>query len=423
MIRTEVITIGSEILAGHQVDTNFQTITEVLGNEGLMISQHVTVPDEREALGQALSAALARSSLVIMTGGLGATPDDVTRRVMASVLGRKLIFRQALLDQLREKYSAIGKQMSTACEAMALVPAGAQPLHNSIGIAPGLFLREKACLLFVLPGVPAEMLAMLSEEVVPFLRREGLTGREKQETLRTIGLPEVTISEWIQPLLINGINCSFLPDAGRIDLRFWTRGGERIGGDLENVIEGAVNRLGPFCYARGEISLEEVVVTRMSELGLSLGLAESITGGMIGSAITSVPGSSRMFLGSAATYSNIAKQTLLGVSAATLESHGAVSGLTAKEMAIGARRIFDADVSISTTGIAGPGGGGNDKPVGLVFLGLSNTKLCTSVKALLSGDRRMIRRRSTTLALNMLRLMMMDRLDLIGGKSRHVSDH
>ncbi len=419
MIRIEIITIGSEILAGHQLDTNFQDITKVLCNEGLLVSQHTTVPDEREALGSALSTSLDRSSLVIMTGGLGATPDDVTRRVMASVMGRKLIFRQSLLDSLREKYAMLGKQMSTACEAMALVPAGAQPLNNSVGIAPGLFVREDSALLFVLPGVPAEMVTMLREEVVPFLRREALTGTEKQGTLRTIGLGEVPLADLIHPMLRDGINCSFLPDAGRIDLRFWTRGGERFRGDLDSILDQAVEKLGPYCYARGETTLEQAVLSGFSERGYSLALAESVTGGLVGSAITSIPGSSRVFQGSATTYSNLAKQAVLGVSDATLASYGAVSEQTAREMAVGARRAFDADVGLSTTGIAGPGGGTAQKPVGLVYFGLSSQKFRHTYNALFNGDRHLIQRRAVTMALNMLRLLMMDRLDLLGDSDRH----
>jgi competence/damage-inducible protein CinA-like protein len=419
MTRVEIITIGSEILAGHIQDRNFQTITTVLGTEGITPIQHTVVPDERDAIGRVLGSAVKRSQLVIMTGGLGATPDDVTRRVMASLLGRKLIFRQTLLDELRLKYESHGSVMSSASEAMALLPAGAQPLPNRVGIAPGLLLREEDCLIVVLPGVPAEMEVMLCEEVMPMLRAERLTHQEKSATLRTVGLSEVTLSEWVQPLLSEGIYCSFLPTAGRVDLRFWTKGGERKPGDMIAVIEQAAERLGPYCFAQGETSLEAATVALLTQHGLKVAVAESVTGGNIGAALTQVPGSSLVFEGAAVTYSNLAKQNLLGVSAATLESHGAVSELTVKEMANGARRLFNTDIAVATSGIAGPGGGTPEKPVGLVYFGLSTSRFCRSLSAQFGGDRVMIQDRCATLALNMLRLLVLDRLDLIWSGEWH----
>lgn len=417
-MRVETIAVGDEILAGHTRDTNFATITTILAHEGITPSQHTIVPDDREALGRELAAALKRAPLVIMTGGLGATPDDVTRRVMASVLGRKLIFREGVLNALRAKYTARGLTMGAASEAMALVPSGAQPLDNAVGIAPGLMLRTEQSMLFALPGVPPEMERMLIEQVIPILRREGLAGTVLSETLRTAGVSEMTLAEWVRPLLEEGVRCAFLPSLGRVDLRLWVTDRDREARALLESRERITAKLGPALYGQGEETLEAVVVERLVQRGLSLGVAESLTGGQISAALTSVAGSSRIYQGTVVAYSNRAKEQLLGVSPATLQAHGAVSGPVAEEMATGARQVLEATVGIATTGIAGPGGGTPQKPVGLVYFGLSNAKVRRSLRYQMGGSRAMIKARCVSVALNMLRLMLIDRLDLLWGGER-----
>ena len=417
-MHVETIAVGDEILAGHTRDTNFAVITAILAREGITPSQHTIVPDEREALGRELAAALQRAPLVIMTGGLGATPDDVTRRVMASALGRKLIFREGVLETLRRKYEMRGLKMGAASEAMALVPSGAQPLDNDVGIAPGLMLRTERSLLFALPGVPPEMERMLTDQVVPILRREGFSGNVLSETLRTAGVSEMTLAEWVRPLLGEGVRCAFLPVMGRVDLRLWVNDRERDANALAEACERVSANLGPALYARGETSLEEMVVQLLSHRGLSLSVAESLTGGQVSAAFTGVAGSSAVFQGGVVAYSNQAKEDLLGVSPATLQTHGAVSAPVAEEMAAGARAALGAAVGISTTGIAGPGGGTPQKPVGLVYFGLSNAKLRRSLRYQMGGSRAMIQARCVTVALNMLRLMLIDRLDLLWGGER-----
>ncbi len=417
-MQAETVAVGTEILAGHTPDANFGVIADLLAREGIALVQHTVVPDERESLSRILSSALERSALVIMTGGLGATPDDVTRRVMASALGRKLIFREPLLAALRAKFEARGVSMSPAAEAMALVPSGVQPLENRVGVAPGLFLRTDRCFLFALPGVPAEMRQMLAGEVLPLLRRENLAGRVRSETLRTVGVSETALAEWVMPQLGQGVRCSFLPAPGRVDLRLWIRESERDVRELEATVERIAERLGAPLYGRGQVALEESVVALLAERGLTLGLAESLTGGRVGAAVTRVPGSSRVFRGTVTAYDNRVKEAVLGVSAATLQSFGAVSGKTAEEMAAGARRILSADVAISTTGIAGPGGGSADKPVGLVYFGMSDAHRARSLRYHFGGDRDTVQERCVTVALNMLRLLLLDRLDLLWSGER-----
>jgi nicotinamide-nucleotide amidase len=412
-MEAEVIAVGSEILAGHTRDTNFVTIATAFAREGIALVRHTIVPDDRDALGEVLRAALARSPLVIVTGGLGATPDDVTRRVMATALGRKLIFREPLLDALRKKYAARGVAMNPASEAMALVPAGAQPIENRVGIAPGLLLRTEQSVLISLPGVPGEMERMLVDEVIPLLRSEGVAGRLRSETLRTVGVSETTLAEWVRPLLGEGVQCAYLPGAGRVDLRLWVREAEREEGALRATAQRLSERLGPALYARGDATLEKAVVSLLAQRGLRIAVAESLTGGRIGAALTDVPGSSAVFQGSIVAYANDAKRDLLGVAESTLRQHGAVSGPVAEAMAHGARVALGADLAISATGIAGPAGGTPEKPVGLVHFGMSEARFARSLRYQMGGSRAMIQERCVTVALNMLRLYTIERLDLL----------
>lgn len=409
----DVIAIGDEILSGHTQNTNFAVIAARLGQAGIRIAQHTVVPDEREALGRELTQALERASIVLLTGGLGATPDDLTRRVMASALGRKLIFREGLLDQLRRKYAARGVTMSPAHEAMALVPAGAQPLENRVGMAPGLLLRTDRSVLFALPGVPAEMECMLSEQVLPLLQREGITAPAAFEVLRTVGVSETTLAHTIRPLIGKGVQVAYLPGSRRVDLRLWTPPGEANDRVLRETVEAVAERLGPVVYGRGESTLEETVIELARRRRRTIGLAESLTGGRIGAALTRVAGSSQVFHGGVVSYSNRAKVDLLGVMPATLDAYGAVSEPTAEEMASGARRRLQADIGLSATGIAGPSGGSPQKPVGLVYFGLSDARQTRSLGARLGGSREMILEACVSLALNMLRLLLLDRADLL----------
>jgi len=412
-MQAEAIAVGSEILAGHTCDTNLTTIAGALSREGIPLVRHTVVPDDRDALGEVVTSALARSPLVIITGGLGATPDDVTRRVLATALGRKLIFRESLLDALRKKYAARGVTMNPACEAMALVPAGAQPIENRVGIAPGLLLRTDSSVLVSMPGVPGEMERMLADEVIPLLRREGVAGRLRSETLRTVGVSETTLAEWVRPLLGEGVQCAYLPGAGRVDLRLWVREADREAGALKATVQSLTERLGPALYARGEVPLEKAVVALLAQRGLRIALAESLTGGQIGAALTSVPGSSAVFMGSVVAYANDAKRDALGVAETTLREHGAVSGPVAEAMAHGARVALGADLAVSATGIAGPSGGTPEKPVGLVYFGMSEARFARNLRYQMGGSRAMIQQRCVTVALNMLRLYTIERLDLL----------
>ena len=413
----EVVTIASEVLSGHTREANFQTIVRFLAREGMRVTRHVTVHDDRSAIGEALRQALARSEVVVATGGLGGTPDDLTRGAIAAVLGRKLGLREPLLEALRERFRARGAALPPAAEVMALLPAGARPLANRVGLAPGIHLEIDGRHLFALPGVPEEMEAMLAEQVVPELRRTGLGMPWPQITLRTVGVSETTLAQWVEPLLGEGVRTAYLPSAGRVDVRLEAAagpGGQRALRETEERLRG---RLGPALYGANESSLEAVVLQGLRQRGLTLGVAESLTGGALGGALTRVPGSSAVFRGDLVAYGNEAKESLLGVSSRILETHGAVSGETARAMAAGARRAFAASVAVSTTGIAGPDGGTAQKPVGLVYCGLSTPQSNVSFRFQFGGGREMIQDRSVTLALNVLWLHMQQRLDCLDAQA------
>lgn len=409
-MRAEVITIGSEILGGHIPEGNFRLIAQHLAAEGVPVTRHTVVPDEREPLGDVLRGALSRAPLVITTGGLGATPDDVTRRVLASVLGRKLIFRESLLAELREKYRQRGRTLAASLEAMALVPAGAQPVPNPVGMAPGFLLRTDTSLLCVLPGVPAEMETMLTGTLLPLIRTEG-GGSLVVETLRTAGIPESLLVGRVEPALGEGVTVGYLPAGGRVDLRLSVSDGEKGRQELVATIRRLTESLGPALYGRGQVTLEEIVLVMLGRAKRTLAVAESLTGGRIGAALTSVPGSSEMFRGGVAAYSDEAKQRLLGVADRTLARYGAVSAQTAREMADGVRRVLVTDMAVSATGIAGPGGGSKDKPVGLVYFGYSDARMTKGFGFRFGGNRRLIQEHSVTVALNLLRLALIGRLD------------
>ncbi|MBD3235097.1 MAG: CinA family nicotinamide mononucleotide deamidase-related protein [Candidatus Eisenbacteria bacterium] len=420
-MKAEVVTIGSEILAGLIPEGNFRLIAEHLASEGVAVTRHTVVPDEREALGSVLRAALGRSPLVITTGGLGATPDDVTRRVLASALGCKLIFRESLLAELQEKYRRRGRVPSPALEAMALVPAGAQPVPNPVGMAPGFLLHAESSLLCALPGVPAEMEAMLTATLLPLIKREG-GGSLVVETLRTAGIPESVVYERVAPVVGEEVSVGYQPSAGRVDLRLSVTDGEKGRAALVATVRRLAEALGPALYGRGRVTLEETVLEMLQRVKRSLAVAESLTGGRIGAALTQVPGSSAVFRGGVAAYSDAAKQRLLGVSERTLARHGAVSAQTAREMASGARRALEAEIAISATGLAGPGGGSAEKPIGLVYFGYSDARATKAFGVRFGGNRELIQQQAVTVALNLLRLALIGRLDgLVPSASRQAA--
>jgi nicotinamide-nucleotide amidase len=415
-MRIEVITIGGEILRGDVRDGNALVIARLLAARGCPAAEQRALPDEPVAIAAAVAEALARGARLIVTGGLGATPDDVTREAVARALGRPRVRHAAALESLRAWFAARGRTLDPVAERLADLPAGAEPLVNRIGMAPGFRVRGERGEIFALPGVPREMEAMLRAEVLPRLALAQLPAGERisARRLRTAGVSEHVLAEEIEPLLAAGVRIAYLPAEGRVDLHLSAAADAPGLAALDATLARVRSRLGPRLYAEGEEGLAAALLELLRRDGRTLAVAESLTGGAVGEALTRVPGSSEVFLGAIVAYADAAKAALLGVAPELLAAHGAVSAPVAIAMARGVLRACGASVAVATTGIAGPGGGSPAKPVGLVYFSVADAREARAYRRDLGGDRTLIQDRATTVALDLLRLHALGRLDLAG---------
>ena len=402
-MRIEILTIGDEILSGRIADTNFQFLARRLARLGLQPMWHTTVPDQREILAEALRLAIGRADGVICTGGLGATPDDLTRRVLSQVLGRNLILHEQVWTEIQAKYESYGRTAPTSAQAIALVPRGAEVVPNPVGIAPGLLLPTDRGWICALPGVPHEMEAQVERFLLPFLERRMGDAVGWERVFRTAGVSETALADLVGEEVPEGIEVAYLPNLGGVDVRLVRRAGAMIPrAQFDAWARQLQVRLGDSVISEADGSLESAVGDLLVDQALCLGVAESLTGGAIGAAITRVPGASRYFIGGVAAYDNEVKHGLLRVSRATLESQGAVSARTVEEMAVGVRRLLGADIGLASTGIAGPDGGTPEKPVGLVYLGVSSPRGEAHVKRYFPGAREVVVARAVSAALHFL---------------------
>lgn len=403
----EIVSIGTELLNGLGRNTNADRIIDALGALGIPVDYITTVGDDSARLGEALRIAVHRVPIVITTGGLGPTPDDLTRKTIATVFRRRLVLDETVLALIRGRFRERGIEMPAMNEGQALVPRGAQVIENTRGTAPGLHFAHLNAEVFVLPGVPAECEAMLVNYVVPRLKGLGLGAVTGRRVIRTVGLSESLLAERLTGLENEGIplQIGYLPHSNGLDVTLAASGGDPawIEEGLDRAERRVVEAAGAAVFGFGRQSLADVIGAALAERGLTLAVAESFTAGALGSAITSVPGSSRYFLGGVIAYGNRSKQDLLGVDASTLERVGAVSPEVAEQMANGARARFGADLALSTTGVAGPDGGSAEKPVGLCYLGIASADGTRSVRYVLGGTRAEITARATAYALDLLR--------------------
>jgi nicotinamide-nucleotide amidase len=403
----EIVTIGDELLDGTVANGNAERLGAVLRSLGVRVVRATTVPDEPAAIEGALRAALESADVVVTTGGLGATADDRTKQVAARVLGRKLVLDEDVLARVRAHFESRGLVMPEVNVAQAMVPEGARPIENASGTAPGLALDADGALLFLFPGVPSEMEAMVSNYLVPFLEGRGARRRIEERTLRTTGVPETAIAEIVVPLSrkLARIDVQYLPSLLGVDLRITGRG--ESAADASKAADRAsdmlADALAPFVYARGRESLEEIVGYLLTMNGKTLAVAESCTAGALGARITEVPGSSDYFRGGVVAYSDDLKRRLLGVRAGTLRKHGAVSAEVALEMAKGARDRGRTDCGIGITGIAGPGGGSPEKPVGLVYVAVACGRKAAVREHRFPGARSAVREQAVQAALELTR--------------------
>ncbi|HEY8532130.1 MAG TPA: competence/damage-inducible protein A [Limnochorda sp.] len=417
-MRVELVTVGTELLLGQIVDTNAATIAARLTQVGLDCYYMSTVGDNWTRLAEVLAQALGRSDVVITSGGLGPTQDDLTREVAAAVLGLPLEERPELWEQIQAYFRATGREAPEANRKQALLPKGAEPIPNPVGTAPGIWVEKNGKILICVPGVPREMERMLEDTILPRLARlapQPLYSR----VLRFTGLGESHLEAALEDLIRTQGRVTVAPyaSAGEVKLRLSVRAASEAEAQalLDPVEQAILARVGGYCYSRSNEPLEVVVGRALAERGLTVGVAESCTGGLIGHRLTSVPGSSAYFLGSLVTYANSAKERILGVPAETLERHGAVSRETAAAMARGVRERLGADCGLAVTGIAGPGGATPTKPVGLVYVAAVVGERLVVEEHRFRGDRASVKDRSAQAALDLLRRALLGAEGIGGG--------
>lgn len=406
-MKTEIIAVGAELLSPDFQDTNSLFLTAGLNGMGLDVSFKTVVGDDEADLERVLRTALGRSRLIFCMGGLGPTEDDRTRETLAKVLGRRLVYRPDIRAAIRERFRRRSRPMSRSNLKQCYVIEGAEVLDNPNGTAPGQWLSLGRRRVALLPGPPREIRPMFEAQVLPRLAplHRGVMVRR---VVRLTGLGESAMESRLKPFYAavpGGVAVTTLASPGDLAIHLTYRGREAGPGikAIDGLVKRVEGRLGPFVYSRNGESLEEVVGALLAEKRLKLACAESCTGGLIGHRLTGVPGSSAYFLESAVVYSNAAKTARLGVSRELLVKHGAVSAAAAKAMALGVRRTSRADLGLSVTGVAGPGGGTVRKPVGLVYIALAHGRGVTVFKELFFGDRAQVKFQSSQKALDVLR--------------------
>jgi nicotinamide-nucleotide amidase len=377
-VKAEILTIGDEVMRGEIVDSNKSLLAQRLLGLDIECHYQASIRDDSDNMRDAFERAATRSDIVLVSGGLGPTRDDVTTEVLAATFGRELWLDDDSLEQIREFFARIGREMTDPNRKQAYFPVGAEVLPNPVGTAPGFMLEEKGTLFFCMPGVPRELSLMMDEQILPRLearqKQEGGAMRVRARLLRTFGVGESTLESELQYIARDGeTELAFRTSFPDNYLRVVARGASVAEADarIEQVVGQIRAKLGAVVYGEEDESLEVVAGRLLREAGKTVATAESCTGGTIAQKLTDVPGSSAYFLGGVVAYANSAKEQLLGVPAELLEEHGAVSEPVARAMAENVRERFGADIGVSTTGISGPDGGTDEKPVGLVHMALA----------------------------------------------------
>jgi len=403
----EIIAVGSELLTPQRVDTNSLFLTDQLNELGVEVATKCVVGDDLERLADAVRRAVSRSEIVILCGGLGPTEDDLTRDAVAAALDRKLIYHPEIAAVLEQRFAQLKRKMVEVNKRQAFLVEGAEMLPNDRGTAPGQWIEDSGSYAMLLPGPPHEMKAMFTRHCLPRLARVVPRQVIRTLVLRVTGMPESDLDQLIAPVYKKYQNptTTILAAAGDLQIHLRARcstEGEaaallvEVGGPIELL-------LGDRIYSRNGQSLEEVVGDRLRARHNTLSVAESCTGGMLGERITSVPGSSEYFLGGLVTYASRMKVEWLGVPEETIAEFGAVSKETAEAMALGARRRTGSTYALAITGVAGPDSGGENAPVGTIYVGLADAAGCQVLHRQFIGDRTRIRQFATQMALDMLR--------------------
>lgn len=415
MLSAEIIAIGSELLTPTKTDTNSLWLTEKLNEIGIEVKLKTVVGDDALRLEEVIKDALKRSEVVITTGGLGPTEDDITRQISAKATGRELVYHEDLEEELRERFKLWGREMPEINKRQAFIIEGAKVLPNPNGSAAGMLLKLDEKFLAVFPGPPRELMPMFERFVLPELKN--LTGEIvfRKRILKVSGMGESAIDEAIAPIYskYENVQTSILFNKSEVEVHLTAQAKTAAEADSRNeeIANKIVETLGLAVFSTAGEEMEEVVGNLLVSRSRTISIAESCTGGLISERITNVAGSSDYFIESAVTYSNGAKIRTLNVPKELIEKYGAVSAEVSEAMAKGMRERAQTDYAISVTGIAGPTGGTEEKPIGTVFIGYADKKTVKSRKIVLPGDRYLIRWRSSQAALDILRRNLLNEID------------
>jgi competence/damage-inducible protein CinA-like protein len=402
----ELVTIGTELLLGFTVDTNSAFAGKELAAAGVRVVRRTAVADTPDAIRSAVGEALARTGAVLTTGGLGPTRDDISKVVVAELFGAPVEFRDDIWERLLERYKRFGRVPSPSNRSQAEMPRGSVELRNQWGSAPGIWLEGTPGLVVMLPGVPREMRNLLTHEVLPKLAARGGTKVIRSRTLRTTAIGESILAERMGEIEteIAPLTLAYLPDLASVDLRVtaWDLPADEADRRLAAAIETLKARAGENAFGEGNIDLAEVLLAEARTRGASIATAESCTGGLVGGRLTAIPGSSEVVLGGIIAYGNGIKESALDVAPALLGEHGAVSEPVVRAMAEGAARRLGATLTVAVTGIAGPGGGSDEKPVGTTWFATRWEGKTEATKQILFGERDEIRGRAAQVALYLM---------------------
>ena len=406
-MQAEIIAVGSELLTPDRIDTNSLFLTQRLNHLGIAVARKTIVGDQHDHVRDAFRCALDRCDLVISSGGLGPTLDDLTREALAELLSRKLVLNNSVLQNIEARFRRLGRTMPDVNKRQAMVPEGADLLENSRGTAPGLWLESAGRIIILLPGPPHELKAMFTEKVEPRLERLAGATRLFYREMRTAGLTESEVEQRTAPIYTQypEVRTTILTAPGEIQLhlRVWSSDHAAAERMLDELIERISFALGENVFTSNGQSLEEIVAHEMTLNQATVATAESCTGGLLAERLTRIPGSSSYFLGGVVCYSNDLKTAWTDVPAELIESKGAVSPEVAQALAQGIRRRIGATLGIGITGIAGPSGGSPEKPVGLVYIALADANASRDRTLRFPGDRERIRWHASQAALDMLR--------------------
>jgi nicotinamide-nucleotide amidase len=408
-MNAHLLTIGDEILIGQTLNTNAAYIGEKLTELQIDVTGTSVIPDDEKAIIDSIKYFLEKNDLLIVTGGLGPTHDDITKMCITKYFRTELVLNEEILEDIKNLFKSRGREVTKVNEDQALIPKIAEPVRNGRGTAPGMWIEKKHKIFVSMPGVPYEMKGMMEDTVLPKLKEKVKNLREKRITtnLLTTGIPESTLYEKLGDLdgLLKGARLAFLPSQFGVKMRLTVAGKDADDAhnkmtEIEQKIRSIVGR---FIYGRDNDLLEEVVAKLLSERNLTLAVAESCTGGLICSRLTNIAGSSSFFERGLVTYSNGAKVELLKVDEDSIQKNGAVSLEVARQMAEGVKAVSGTDLGLAVTGIMGPTGASPDKPIGIVFIGLCDDKICTAKQFQFGQERLLNKDRTSQAALDMLR--------------------